>query len=135
MLTERVEELVEGISSAAERRRAERAETRDGFEFEKVVSCGSGDYWWRTKLHLGSCEPFDDLHWSTTLGAAPKIGGGIGGGGVWLGRRSLRCAEPVKAKWQESGTSAVGQKAKVSDAYEALRKQMQQEAAQELIKR
>jgi hypothetical protein len=135
MLTEGVEKVVEGISSAAKRRGAERAETRDGFEFEKVASCGSGDCRWRTKLHLGSCEPFDDLHWSTTLGAAPGIGGAIGGGGIWLGRRILRCAEQVKAKRQERGTSAVGQEAKVSDAHEALRKQMQQEAAQEFVER
>ena len=135
MLTERVEKLLEGISSVAKRRGAERAETRDGFEFEKVVSCGSGDWRWRTKLYLGSCEPFDDHHWSTTLGAAPKIGGAIGGGGVWLGGRFLRCAEQMKAKGQERGTSAVGQKTKVSDAYEALRKQMQQKAAQEFIER
>ena len=120
MLTERVEKLLEGISSAAKRRRAERAETRDGFEFEKVVSCGSGDCRWRTKLHLGSCEPFDDHHWSTTLGAAPKIGGAIGGGGVWLGRRFLRCAEQVKAKRQKSGTFPVGQEAEVTDAHETF---------------
>ena len=82
MLTERVEKLLEGISSAAKRSGTERAETRDGFEFAKVVSCGSGDCRWRTKLYLGSSEPFDDLHWTTALGAAPKIGGVIGGGGV-----------------------------------------------------
>jgi hypothetical protein len=89
MLTERVEKLFEGISSAAKRSGAERDETRDGFEFERVVSWGSGDCRWRTKLYLGSCEPFDGHHWSATLGAAPKIGGAISGGGVWLGRRFL----------------------------------------------
>jgi hypothetical protein len=38
----------------------------------------------------------------------------------------------VKTKRQVSGASAVGQEAKVSDTQEALWKQMQQEAAQEL---
>ena len=53
--TEGVEKLVEGTSSAAKRRGAERAETRDGFELESIVSCGSGDRRWRTKLYFGSC--------------------------------------------------------------------------------
>ena len=33
---------------------AERAETRERFELEKVVSWLSGDHRWRTKLHVGS---------------------------------------------------------------------------------
>ena len=41
----------------------------------------------------------------------------------------------MKAKRQESGASAVGEEAEVSDAHETLRQQMQQEAAQELIER
>src|SRR5208283_5339862 len=86
LLTEDVEKLVEGISSAAKRRGAERAGTRNGFELERIVSCSSGDRRWRTKLYLGSRKSFDDLHRSITLGAAPKIAGAIGGG-VWLGRR------------------------------------------------
>ena len=69
--TEGVEKLVEGISSSAKRTGTERAETRDGFELERIVSCGSGDRRWRTKLHLGGRKSFDDLHRSITLGAAP----------------------------------------------------------------
>ena len=122
MLTERVEESVGGISSAAKRRETERAETREEFELERVVSCGLGDHRWRTKLHLGRCEPFDDLHWSTTLGAAPKIGGIIDGRGILLGWRILLGPEEVKAKRQACGTSAVGQEAKVSNAHKTLRK-------------
>jgi hypothetical protein len=72
MLTERVEKLLKGISSAAKCSGTERAETRDGFEFEKVVSCGSGDCRWRTKLYLGSCEPFDDHHLVHHTGGSAK---------------------------------------------------------------
>ena len=93
LLTEGVEKLLGGISSAAKRRGAERAEARDGFELERIVSCGSGDRRWRTKLYLGSGKSFDDLHRSITLGAAPKIAGAIGCGSVWLGRRFLRRTE------------------------------------------
>ena len=49
--------------------------------------------------------------------------------GWWIWSRP----EQVKTKRQECGASAVGQEAEVSDAHEAFRKQMQQEAAQELI--
>src|SRR6202166_419367 len=127
--TEGVEKLVERISSAAKRRGTERAETREEFELERVVSCGLGDHRWRTKLHLGGREPFDDLHWAITLGAAPKIGGIIDGRGILLGWRILSCPEEVKAKRQACGTSAVGQEAKVADALKTLRKFIKQEAA------
>ena len=53
-------------------------ETREKFELEKVVSWGNGDHRWRTKLHLGSGEPLNDDHWSSTLGAEPKITGVLG---------------------------------------------------------
>ena len=121
LLTEPVEKLVEGISSAAKRRGTERAETREEFELERVVSCGLGDRRWRTKLHFGGREPFDDVHWAITLGAAPTIGGTVGGRGVLLGWWILSCPEQVKAKRQACGTSAVGQEAKVSDAHKTLR--------------
>jgi hypothetical protein len=54
--------LEEEICSAAKRKSPERAETRGGFELERVVSCRSHDHWWRTKLDFGSGESFDDLH-------------------------------------------------------------------------
>jgi hypothetical protein len=63
----------EEICFAARRTGTEHAETREGFEFERVVSCGSGDRWWRTKLDFGRGEPLDDYHRSATLGAAPKV--------------------------------------------------------------
>jgi hypothetical protein len=48
-------------------------ETREEFAFERVVSCCSGEQWWRTKLDFCSGEPFYDHHRPTTLGAAPEI--------------------------------------------------------------
>ena len=53
----------------------DRAEGRRVFVTLRVVSCG-GDQRWRTKLHLGSGEPLDDHHRSSTLGAEPKIARG-----------------------------------------------------------
>ena len=64
-----------GEESCSETRRkgTEHADACEGFEFERVVSCGSGDRWRRTKLDFGRGEPHDDYHRSATLGAAPKI--------------------------------------------------------------
>ena len=75
------------------------------------------------KLDFSSGEPFDDLHWSSALGTGIKIRSVFGGGRVLFGLGLLCRAEQVKAKWQESGTLAVGQEAEVADAYEALRKE------------
>ena len=44
-----------------------------------------------------------------------------------------RSSQELKAKWQESRTPSVGQKAEVSDADEAGRKHVEQEAAQEFL--
>ena len=61
------------ICSAMRRTTTDRGEARRILLMERVVSCGSGDQRWRTKLYLGSREPFDDHHRSSTLGAEPKI--------------------------------------------------------------
>ncbi len=95
------------------------------FELERVVSCRSADPWWRTKLNFGSGEPFDDLHRSTAFRAAPKIGRIFGGRSVLFGLRLLCRTQQLKAKRQERGASAVGQKAEITDAHEALWKDMQ----------
>ena len=93
-----------------------------------VVSCGdSGERGWRPELDLGSGKSLDDHHFSATLGAEPTRGG------FWFGLRWLYCVEYLKAKRQESGAPPVGEEAKVANADEAFGKQMQQEAAQELI--
>ncbi len=41
--------LEEEICSEARRKGAEHAEGCEEFELERVVSCGRGDQWWRTK--------------------------------------------------------------------------------------
>src|SRR5258705_6787960 len=94
----------------------------------RVLSCGSRDHRWRTKLHFGSRESLDDYHGPSTLGAAPKIARVVGARRVLSGRRSCSQAEQLKAKRQEIGTSPVGQEAEMPDAHEAIRKQVQQEA-------
>jgi hypothetical protein len=68
-----LEKLEEEIGSAIRRRTADRGEARRVFVMWRVLSCGSGEHRWRTKLHLDSRESLDDYHRSSTLGAAPKI--------------------------------------------------------------
>jgi hypothetical protein len=69
----RLKEAEERIWSARRCGIPERAETREDFELERVVSCRGCEWRGRTKLDFGSGEPFDDLHRSTTLRAAPKV--------------------------------------------------------------
>jgi hypothetical protein len=89
--------LEEGIGLTARQRDAERLEVPRVFELERVVSCRSADPWWRTKLNFGSGEPFDDLHWSSTLGTAIKIGNVFGGGSVFFGERFLCRTQQLEA--------------------------------------
>ena len=103
-------------------------------EIGMVVSCGdSGGKGRRTELDLGSGECLDDHHAAATFGTEPKWARLLGGGGYWFDLRWLYGAEQLKAKRQESGAAPVGKEAKVANADEALGKQMQQEATQELI--
>ena len=81
--------LEEGIGLTARHSGTERPEERGVFELERVVSYRNADPWWRTKLDFGSGEPFDDLHRSTALRAAPSIGEVFGAGTVWFGLRLL----------------------------------------------
>ena len=122
------EEICSTISQGA----TNRAETREGFELERVASCRSREHRWSTKLDFSSGESFDDHHRPTALGARPKIAR-TGGGGLLLGSRCR--AEQLEAKWQGGVTFAIGQEAEVSDAHEPFGEQMQQEAAQEFIDR
>src|SRR5258708_3874706 len=117
----------EGICSAIRREATDRAEKRRVFVMLRVVSCG-GDQRGRKKLHLGSGEPLDDHHRSSTLGTEPKIARVVGARRVLSGRRGCSPAEQLKAKRQGGGTSAIGQEAEVPDAHEAIRRQVQQEA-------
>jgi hypothetical protein len=52
--SKKVDEEVDG---AARCKGAKRPEGRGVLELEKVVSCRSGDHWWRAKLDFGSGEP------------------------------------------------------------------------------
>ena len=89
----------EGIGLTARHGNAERPEERGVFELERVVSCRRAEPWWRTKLNFGSGESFDDLHRSTALRAAPKIGTVFGGRGVLLFcLRLLFRTQQLKAK-------------------------------------
>src|SRR5258708_21947390 len=110
----------EGICSAIRREATDRAERRRVFVTLRVVSCG-GDQGWRTKLYLGSGEPLDDHHRSSTLGAEPKIARVVGARRVLSGRRSCSRAEQLKTKQQVCGTVAIGQEPEVADGHQAIR--------------
>ena len=85
-------------NQGARRRSADRAEARDEYEWERVLSCCGRDHWRRAKLDFGSGKPLDDLHRASTLGAVPKIGRVVGGGDVVFNFRLLFRSEKVKAK-------------------------------------
>jgi hypothetical protein len=91
-------EVEEGIGLTARHRDAELPEGRRVSELERVVSCGSADPWWRTRLGFGSGESFDDLHRSTAFRAAPKIGTLFGAGTVLFGLRLLCRTQQLKAE-------------------------------------
>ena len=71
-------------------------------------------------MNFSSGKPLNNSHRTTTLGAAPKIRGVLGGGSLWFGSWLLYRAEQVKGKRQERGTLAIGQETEVSDAHEAF---------------
>jgi hypothetical protein len=79
--------LREEFFLAESQRDTERAAARRVFALERVVSCSRFDPRWRSKLDLGSGEPFDDLYGSATFGAAIKTRSIYGGGGVFFDRR------------------------------------------------
>jgi hypothetical protein len=86
-------------------------------------------------LDFGSGEPLDDLHRSTAFRAGVKVAGVFGGGSVFFVKRLLCRTQQLKAKREELGASSAGQKAEVPNTHEALRKQVQEKAAQELTDR
>jgi len=118
--------------SALRRRETEHAERREGFGLESGVSCGRSEQWWGTKLDFRSRKPFDDHHRSTTLGTTPET---VRASGILIRVRLLCRAKQVKAQWQESGTSPIGQETKIANAYETFGEQVQEEATEEFIKR
>ena len=76
-------------------------------------------------MDLGRGESLDDLHWPPTLGTAIKIRSVCGGGSAFFGKRFWGCAQQLKAEWQKLGAPTVGQETEVTDAHEALRKDVQ----------
>ena len=120
---------------ASRQRDAERAEARGVFGLERSVSCRHADPGWRAQLDFCSGEALDDLHRSTAVRTAVKVGGVFGGGGVLLVRWLLFRSQELKAQREELGASSGGQETEVPDTHEALRKQVQQKAAQELADR
>ena len=125
----------EGICLAGRQRDAECAEARGVFGLERSVSCCRAGPGWGAKLDFRGGEPLDDLHRSTAVGTAVKVGGVFSGGSVFFVRRLLCGPQELKAKREELGASSAGEEAEVPDTHEALRKQVQQKAAQELTDR
>jgi len=99
-----LKERKEGSNPTARQRGANRAEAREEFELERVISCCSREHRRRTELDFGSRKPLDDLHRTTALGTAPKTKRVFSGGNVLFGLRLWGGAEMVKAKRQQSGT-------------------------------
>jgi hypothetical protein len=125
----------ESICRVLRQRDAERAAARGVFGLERPVSCRCAGSGWRAKLDFRSGEPLDDPHRSTAVRAGVKVGGVFRVGSVFLVRRLLCRSQELKAKREELSASSAGQEAEVPDTHEALRKQVQQKAAQELTDR
>ena len=102
-------EREEEIYRARRHRSAASAATPKTFVMCIVVSCGSRDRKrWRTELYFGGSESFDDHHWATALGTAPKIVRTIGDGTVLLGVRPWPRRKQLKADRQGSSAAAIG---------------------------
>jgi len=86
-------------------------------------------------LDLVRRKSLDDHHLSATFGTAPERARVVGKGCFWFDLRLRSRAEQLKAERKERGTAPVGEEAKVANADEAFGKQVQEEAAQELIER
>ena len=125
----------EAICPVSRQRDPERAKAREVFGLERAVSCRRTALGRRAKLDFRRGEPLDDLHRSTAVRAAVKVGGVFGGASVLFVRRLLCRSQELEAQREELSASSGGQEAIVSDTHEALRKQVQQKAAQELADR
>jgi len=93
---------------------------------------GSGERRWGTELQLGGGKSLDDDHGASALGTQPKQVSRLNLGSLWLVRRR-ECTEKLPTEWQQSGASAIGEDAKMANSDKAFGKQVQEEAAQELI--
>src|SRR5256885_14001300 len=93
-----LKELKERSYPARRRRSADRAEAREEFELERVISCCSREHRRRSEFDFSSRKPLDDLHRTTALGTAPKTKRVFSGGNVLFSLRLWGGAEMVKAK-------------------------------------
>jgi len=110
-------------SGASDTLRRDAVKRADSAVCGGVISCSRGQERRRTELELCRCEPFDDGHWSATLGTAPQRARGRSGRGSrfvfrWSGMES------GEASWQQGGAPSVGEETEVADADEALGEQM-----------
>jgi hypothetical protein len=79
-------------------------------------------------------ESFDDKHGSGTFWAAETSGLGGGGSDGWGCVRGGRVGEQALTERPESGTAAIGEEAERTDADKAARQNVEQEAAEELLR-
>lgn len=99
-----VEEAEEGRNPTGRRRDANRAEAREEYELERMLSCCNGDCRRRAKLDVSSRKPLANLHRAIALGAMPRIGRVFGAGDVLFSLQLLLLllllsrTEKVKAK-------------------------------------
>ena len=79
-------------------------------------------------------KSFDDDHGSGTFWTAETSGLGGGGRSGCRGVRHGLVGEQALTEGQESGAAAIGQEAERADADKAARQDVEQEAAQELLR-
>ena len=77
-------------------------------------------------MKLATGHPFDDEH-GTAANRTAQLGGDLGIS------CTVVCAKQSTAAYEHTATSAVGEKAEVADADQALGQNVDQESAQELI--
>ena len=94
---------------------------------------GCGERRWGTELQLGGGKSLDDDHGTSALGAEPRQISRLKLGSLWWVWRG-GCGEKLQTEWQHSGASAIGEDAKMANSDKAFGKQVQEKAAQELIK-
>ena len=103
-----MKERKEGSNPTARQRGANRAEAREEFELERVISCCSREQRRRTELDFGSRKLLDDLHRTTALGTAPKTKRVFSGGNVLFGLRlwgrSRDGESKAAAEWHAPGS-------------------------------
>jgi len=98
-----------------------------------VDSCGAPAAMRRgSEKKLRGGEALDNLHGSAAKRTSPQRVNGQrrrGGAGCWR----MGLLEQARTEWKEFRSPPVSKKSKVADAHKAVRQQMEQKAAQELV--